>query len=146
MLLRNKKAGLNYEILEQFEAGIELLGLEVKALRSGKGSLDGAHAVVRGDEVYLVNFNLPPYQAENTPNDYQPERARKLLLTKEEIARLAGIEKQKGLTIVPLSVYNKGHKLKVDLGIGRGKKKVDKREDIKRRDIERDIGRKLKAR
>jgi SsrA-binding protein len=146
MLLSNKKARLNYEILEELEAGIELLGYEVKALRGGKGQLDGAHIIVRGAEAFLTNMNLPPYQPNNTPKGYEPERPRKLLLTKDQIAHLAGYEKQKGLTILPLKVYNKGLKLKVVIGISRGKKKADKREDIKRRDTERDIGRKLKRR
>jgi SsrA-binding protein len=145
-LIRNKKARLEYEILESFEAGLELIGLEVKALRQGLGSLEGAHAVVRGGEAYLINMRIPPYQPGNTPKDYDSERSRRLLLTKKEIAELAGSEHQKGLTIIPISVYNKGRKLKVELAIARGKKQHDKRQDLKRRAHERDIERTLKNR
>lgn len=143
-LIENKKARLNYEILEQYEAGIELSGFEVKSLRNKRGSLDGAHVVVRGGEAYLLNAHIPPYQPGNTPKDYDPERNRRLLLTKKEIAELAGAESKKGLTIVPISVYNKKRKLKVSLAIARGKKKYDKREDIKKRDLKRAIDRTLK--
>lgn len=143
-LLENKKARLNYEILEEFEAGIELLGHEVKALRGSQGKLDGAHILVRGGEAYIVGMSVPPYQPSNTPDGYDPERSRKLLLTQKELEKLAAFEGQKGLTIVPLSVYNKGRFLKVDIAIARGKKKFDKRADIKKRDTERDLKRTLK--
>jgi SsrA-binding protein len=145
-ILVNKKIRLNYEILETIEAGIKLLGNEVRTIRQGNGTLDGAHAIVRGNETFLIGMSLPAYQPANALKNYDKERAKKLLLTKKQIRYLSGFDKQKGLTIVPLSVYNKNNKLKVELGIVRGKKKVDKRKDIKRRDIERDIGRKLKAR
>lgn len=140
-LIQNKKAHFNYEIIEKMEAGIELLGFEVKSLKKGQGSLEGSHVTVRGQEVYVINMNIPPYQPANTPNDYDPTRNRRLLLTKKEIARLSGEENQKGLTIVPLSVYNKGRKLKLEIAIVRGKKKYDKRESIKKRDVEREIKR-----
>jgi len=142
--IQNKKARFNYEILDKFEAGISLLGTEVKSLKSKQGSLDGAHVIVRGKEVFLVGASISPYQPANTPKGYDPERPRKLLLTKKEIAVLADTEGKKGLTIVPISVYSKNNKLKLEFGIARGKKKHDKREDIKKRDIERDIGRTLK--
>jgi len=143
--IQNKKVHFNYEILEKFEAGIGLLGLEVKSLKSKQGSLEGAHIIVRGGEVFLVGATIPPYQPSNTPKGYDPERARKLLLTKKEIYVLSDAESKKGLTIVPISVYNKRNKLKLEFGIARGKKKYDKREDIKKRDTERDIGRNLKG-
>jgi SsrA-binding protein len=143
-LIENKKAHFNYEILEKFEAGIELLGHEVKSLKNKQGSLDGAYVLVRGGEVYLVNANIPSYQPANAPNDYDPYRNRRLLLTKKEISELSLAEGTKGLTIVPISVYNKGSKLKLSFGIGRGKKKADKRESIKKRDTERELGRTLK--
>lgn len=127
------------------EAGIELLGFEVKALRNKQGSLDGAYAIVRGSEAFLINGFIPPYQPKNTPKDYDPRRNRKLLFTKKEIAELANAESKKGLTIVPLSVYSKGRKLKVLLAIARGKKKFDKRETLKRRDAKREISRELKG-
>jgi SsrA-binding protein len=143
-LVVNKKVHLNYEILDKYEAGLELLGTEVKSLRAKQGSLDGAHVIVRGDEVFLVGAYIPPYQSGNVGKEYDPQRTRKLLLTAKEVAELAGTEKQKGLTIVPISVYNKGRFLKLSLGVGRGKKKFDKRQDLKKRDVEREIGRTLK--
>lgn len=143
-LIQSRKALFNYEILEKFEAGIELFGFEVKSLRAGQGSLEGAHVVVRGAEAFVTNMTIPPYQVANTPKDYEPGRNRKLLLTKKELVKLAEIEGQKGLTIVPLSVYNKGRKLKMEIGVARGKKKFDKRETIKKRDTERDLRRTLK--
>jgi len=141
---KNKKAGFDYEILEEFEAGISLAGFEVKAIKSGLCSLEGAYIIVRGGEAFLTGANIPPYQPANTPKNYEPDRARKLLLSKKEIATLADAEKSKGLTIVPISMYNKGGKIKVRIGIGRGKKKYDKREAIKKRDTKRDIERELK--
>ena len=143
-LLDNKKAGFKYEFVRTLEAGIELFGFEVKALRQKQGALDGAYAIVRGKEVFLVNAYIPPYQPKNTPKDYDPRRNRKLLLTKSEITELTGVESRKGLTIVPVSVYSKGRKLKVGLALARGKKKYDKRETIKRRDVEREVRRTLK--
>lgn len=144
-LIENKKAHFNYEILEKFEAGIELLGHEVKSLKNKQGSLDGAYVIVRGGEAYLINAHIPPYQPLNNPDDCEPTRNRRLLLTKEEIAELSLAESTKGLTIVPISVYNKGRKLKLSLGIGKGKKKADKRQSIKKRDTERELGRTLKS-
>ena len=140
-LISNRKAHFNYEILEKFEAGIELLGLEVKSLKASQGSLEGAHVVVRGGEAYIVNMNIPPYQPSNTPKDYEPLRNRRLLLTKKEIEELSKEENKKGLTIVPLSVYNKGRKLKLEIALVRGKKQFDKRETIKKRDTEREVRR-----
>ena len=144
-LIQNRKAGFNYEFLEKMEAGIELLGFEVKSLKNKRGSLDGSHVSVKKGEAYVLNLDIPPYQAGNTPSDYDPRRERKLLLTRHEIKKLVDIEKQKGLTIVPISVYTKNNRVKVGLAIARGKKKYDKREIIKKRDTEREIGRKLKG-
>ncbi|MBY0473317.1 SsrA-binding protein SmpB [Patescibacteria group bacterium] len=143
-LIEHKKARLDYEILEEFEAGIELLGHEVKSIRARHGKLEGSHVVVRGGEAYIVGMHIPPYQAANTPDDYDPDRSRKLLLTKKELPELAAYESQKGLTIVPISVYNKGSKLKVKVAVGRGRKKYDKRAVLKKRDTDRDIRRTLK--
>ncbi|MFA6077979.1 MAG: SsrA-binding protein SmpB [Candidatus Paceibacterota bacterium] len=142
--IENKKARFNYEITETFEAGIELLGPEVKSIKGGQGSLEGAYAVVRGGEVFLLGSNIPPYQAQNMPGGYDPLRTRKLLLTKKEILELSHMEKEKKLTMVPLSMYNKKGKIKVSLGIARGKKKFDKRETLKKRDDMREISRTLK--
>ena len=143
-LIEHKKARLNYEVLEEFEAGLELLGGEVKALRAKLGKLDGSHITVRGGEAYLIGASIPPYQSGNTPADYEPMRNRKLLLTKKEIAILGAHESQKGLTIVPLRVYNKGRHLKLALGVARGKKKYDKRATLKERDTKREMQRSLK--
>ena len=143
-LIHNKKVHFDYEILEEFEAGIELLGFEVKSLRAKRGSLEGAHVTIRGGEAFLINAEIPPYQPSNTPKDYDPKRRRKLLLTKKEISLLAGKEAQKGLTLVPISLYTKGRHIKLSFGIARGKKKYDKRETIKKRDTERDVARELK--
>ena len=142
----NRKARFNYEILEKYETGIELLGVEVKSIRSGRMSLEGAFVVVRGGEVFLINSNIPPYQPNNTSKDYDPLRNKKLLLTKKEIATLAGSEKNKSLTIVPISVYNEGKKIKVEIALVKGKKKHDKRESIKKRDTDREIRREYKER
>jgi SsrA-binding protein len=145
-LIYNKKINVDYEVMETFEAGIELLGQEVKSLRGHQGSLLGAHITVRGGEVFLIASNIPPYQVSNTPTDYDPKRNRKLLLTKSQIQQLASLEAKKGLTIVPISMYNKSKKIKVEIAIVRGKKKFDKREDIKKRDIDRDIRREFSDR
>ena len=144
-LVQNKKAHFNYEILERYDAGIELFGPEVKALRDSHGSLEGAHVIVRGGEAYLIGMTIPPYQPGNTPKDYDPMRNRRLLLTKEQIAELSAKESAKGLTIVPISVYNKGRNLKVELAVVRGKKAYDKREVIKKREASRDVLRDIKG-
>jgi SsrA-binding protein len=143
-LIDNKRALFDYTVLEELEAGIELFGFEVKALRAGRGSLRGARVVARGGEAYLVSANIPPWQQANAPKSYDPERPRRLLLNVKEINRVLGAEKEKGLTVVPLSVYNKGAKLKVGIGIARGKKKEDKRQSIRERDEKRRIRRSLK--
>ncbi len=142
----NRKAYFNYEILEKITAGIELLGFEVKAVRAGRITLDGAYATIRGGEAFLIGSGITSLQPKNTPADYDERRNRKLLLTKKEIARLGEVENKNGLTIVVLSVYNAGHKLKVELGIARGKKKSDKRESTKKRESDREINRTLKDR
>ncbi len=136
-LITNKKAYFNYEIADTYSAGMELFGFEVKSLRKGQGSLEGAYATVRGKEVFLIGMFIPPFQEKNAPKDYDPRRNRRLLLTKRQIKELANVEKTKGLTVVPISVYNKGRVLKIDLGVGKGKKKFDKRQSIKKQDTER---------
>src|SRR3990167_2483625 len=112
MLIENRKAKFNYEFLEKLDAGIELFGFEVKSLRAKLGSLEGAYVIVRGNEAFLVNVYIPAYQTKNAPKGYDERRNRKLLLTKKEIHDLAAAEAKKGLTIVPISVYNKGRKIK----------------------------------
>lgn len=144
-LLENKKVHFSYEILTQYETGVELSGAEVKSLRASRGSLDGAHVIVRGGEAFLVGATIQPYQAGNTVKGYDPTHPRRLLLTKGEIAELANEESKKGLTIVPLAVYSKRRKIKVSIAVVRGKKTHDKRETLKKREHERDIMRDVKS-
>jgi len=143
VLAYNSKAHFDYEIIKKFSAGLELLGHEVKSVRNGGASLAGSYVSIRGKEAFLLGANINPYQPKNIAGNYDPRRARKLLLSKAELLTLEKTEATKGLTIVPLSVYNKGRFLKLDLAIARGKKKFDKRQAIKKRDIERETGRKL---
>ena len=142
----NRKARFDYEILEKYESGIELLGSEVKSVRGGRMSLEGAFVIVRGSEAFIINANIPPYQAKNAPSSYDPLRNRKLLLTKKELTELAGSEKNKSLTIVPISVYNKARKIKVEIALVKGKKQFDKRETTKKRDTDREMRREYKGR
>ncbi len=141
---RNKRAYFDYEILEKFEAGISLLGQEVKSVKSGRINLAGSYAILRNGEVWLVGADIPPYQPQNAPQDYDSQRTRKLLLTEKEIKTLMGEVKGTGLTLVPLRSYIKGRLIKLELGLGKGKKKADKRELIKKREAERDIRRTLR--
>ena len=141
----NRKARFNYEILDKYETGIELLGTEVKSVRTGKVSFEGAFVIVRGGECFLINANIQPYQVKNAPKDYDPLRNRKLLLTKKEIAELAASEKNKSLTIIPLSMYNKNRKIKVEIALAKGKKQQDKRQSIKKRETDREIRREHKG-
>jgi SsrA-binding protein len=143
VLIHNRKASFNYEILERFEAGMKLTGPEVKSLRAGQGALDGAFVTVRGAEAFITGMTIPAYQI-NNQDDYDPERPRKLLLTKDEIKRLSELEK--GLTIVPITVYNKGRHIKIEVASVRGKKQFDKRQTIKKRDTERDVRREFRDR
>ncbi len=145
-LVFNKKAGFNYEITDTLTAGIELLGHEVKALRKKQGSLDGSYVTVKDGEAFLVGMQIPPFQAGNTPKEYEERRDRRLLLTKAEIDSLVGHKGQASLTYVPISVYNIGRKIKVRIGLAKSKKKFDKREVIKKRDTNRDVQRELKDR
>jgi len=141
----NRKAKFNYEILEKYETGIKLLGVEVKSVRKGQMSLEGAFIIVRGGEVFLINANIPPYQPKNISKDYDSLRNKKLLLTKKEINKLINNEKNKSLTIIPISVYNKNRKIKVEIALVKGKKKYDKRESIKKRETDREIRREYKG-
>ena len=143
-LVSHKRAPFDYEILETFKAGAALLGTEVKSLRSGQGKLEGAHVVVRGGEAFLVGASIPPFQEANAPKDYDKERARKLLLSQKELARLFTESEKKGLTIVPLKWHNDGRNIKLEIAIARGKKKTDKRQHIKERETKRSIERILK--
>lgn len=137
----NRRAYFDYEILETYEAGIELLGFEVKAAKNGRMNLAGAFVVVRDTNASLVNAAIAPYQPKNTPPDYNPERSRRLLLHKSELKELLGAASRKGLTIVPLKAYTKRNRIKLLIGLGRHKKKGDKREVIKKREAAREIAR-----
>ncbi len=145
-LISNKKAHLRFTPIETYSAGLELIGGEVKSLRSKLGSLEGARVVIRGGEAFIVGMTIPPYQAANTSREYDPERPRKLLLSNQEVAELAAAEARKGLTIVPFSVYNTRGLLKARISIVKGKGKEDRREDLKKKDAEREAGRILKSR
>jgi SsrA-binding protein len=145
-LVEYKKVFLKYAPLESFAAGIELSGQEVKALRNKLGSLDGARVVVRGGEAFIVGMTIPPYQMANADKKYDPERARRLLLAKKEIATLADAESKKGLTIVPIEIYTSHGLLKARIAIVRGKGKADRREDLKKRDAMREAGREVSNR
>lgn len=134
----NRKVLHDYEILEKYEAGLVLVGHEVRSIRNGRISLQGSYVVIRNNEAWLLNANIPPYQAKNTPEKYDPIRSRKLLLNKREIRSLIGKTQQKGLTLAPLRVYNKRGRLKLEFGLGRGKKQYDKRETIKKREFMRE--------
>lgn len=144
VLIDNRKAHFNYEVLEKYEAGIELFGYEVKSVKGGRATLTGSFAIVRGGEVYLTGMQIPPYQVANTPQGYDPIRIRRLLLSKKQIKELADLDSRKGLTLVPLSLYSKGRLIKVELAVVRGKKAYDKRETIKKRDTDREIRREYK--
>ncbi len=137
-LVYNKKAAFNYEILERFEAGIELTGSEVKSLRAGLATFESTYVIIRGGEAWIINMKIPAYQPNNLvgrESSYDPGRNRRLLLTKPEIAKLASLGT--GLTIVPITMYNKGRHIKVEIATVRGKKAFDKRETLKKRDTER---------
>lgn len=142
--IENKKARLEYEFLETYEAGIALFGHEAKALRAGKASLVGSRVMIRGGEAYLVGATISPYQEGNTPKSYDPERSRRLLLSRKEIRELEGAESQKGLTLVPIMVYNEKRFIKLSFGLARKKKKHDKRATLKDRDAKRSMDRTLK--
>ncbi|HJN62245.1 MAG TPA: SsrA-binding protein SmpB [Candidatus Parcubacteria bacterium] len=143
-LAENKKAYFNYEILEKLEAGLVLIGQEVKSIKLGRINLAGSYVVLKGNEFFLVGSNVPPYQPKNALPDYEPQRPRKLLLKKAEIKYLIGKSSQKSLTLVPLKVYTKRGKIKIEFAIVRGKRKSDKRERIKKRESDREIRRAMK--
>lgn len=143
--IENRKAYFNYSIEDTYEAGIELTGAEVKSIRGGNGNINSAFCVVRGGEAFILGMHIPPYQLKNTSEGYDPDRTRKLLLSKKEIKKLGEKDDIKGLTLVPLSVYSKGPYIKVSVAIARGKRTIDKRETIKKRDLDREICRTLKT-
>lgn len=144
-MIVNKKASFNYEILERYEAGVVLTGAEVKALRNNLAHLTSAYVIIRDNQPYLKGAHISPYQVANTESGYNPERERALLLSKKELTEITKALNTAGLTIVPIKWYNKKRKIKLEIALVRGKKKVDKRGAIKARDVKRDIDRTLKS-
>ena len=144
-LIENRKAYHDYEILEKFEAGLELKGFEVKALKNGRGSLAGSRVIIRGNEAFIVGMDIPPYQSANTPKNYDSQATRRLLLKKKEIAYLNGKSNEAGLTLISLGIYTKKGFLKLAFAIGRGLKKYDKRARIKEKEVKRKIDREIKG-
>jgi SsrA-binding protein len=142
LIAQNRKARHDYAVLDTYEAGVMLTGTEVKSLRLGRASLVDGFATIDDGEVYLRNVHIPEYEQGSWTN-HEPRRVRKLLLHKEEIARLIGKTKESGLTLVPLSLYFSAGKVKVELALARGKRSYDKRQDLARRDADREVARAL---
>lgn len=143
-LAYNKRANYDYEILDKYEAGLVLFGHEVKSIKTGNISLKGAFVTIKNNttsnpELYLINAFVPLYKKSSNIDNYEAERSRKLLLHKNQLKRLIGKKQEQGLTLVPIKVYTKHNLVKLEFGIGRGKKKIDKRETIKKRDVDRKI-------
>jgi SsrA-binding protein len=139
--LRNKKASFDYEFLETIEAGLKLSGSEVKSIKARHGSLSGAYVAVIGGDVVLLGAHIPAWQEKNAPTGYDPYQTRILLVHKKELFYILRSLQTKGLTIVPISLYNKGRYIKIQLAISKGKKNFDKRESIKKRDLDREMRR-----
>lgn len=139
LIAENRKARFDYLIEETIEAGIKLLGFEVKSAKHGKLELAGSYVIIRGGEAWLINSKIAAEQPKNSPTDYDPSRIRKLLISKKEISRLAGLLDQKTYSAVALSAKVKKNLIKIEIGVGRSKKKSDKREAIKKRDVLREI-------
>lgn len=142
----NKRAYFDYEILEKYEAGIELFGFEVKSIKTGHLSLLGSFVIIKESQVFLLNAYIPPYQPKNTSSNYNPSRTRKLLLKKSEIKILLGKSKEKRLTLIPLKVYTKRGKIKIEIGLAKSKRKFEKREKLKEKDREREMEREMTPR
>lgn len=140
----NRKARFLYDILETYEAGVQLTGTEVKSIREGKLNLQDGYALIRNGEAWLINVHISPYISSSQYFNHDPRRTRKLLLHRQEIRKLIGKVEQQGLTLVPLKVYLKRGLVKVSIGLAKGKKLHDKREDLKRRQDQREIQRAMK--
>ncbi|GAX37439.1 SsrA-binding protein SmpB [Nodularia sp. NIES-3585] len=141
----NRQARYLYEILETFEAGVELVGTEVKSIRAGRVNLQDGYALIRNGEAWLINVHISPYNASSQYFNHEPRRTRKLLLHSKEIRKLIGKVEQEGLTLVPLKMYLKRGWVKVSIALGKGKKLHDKRESLKRRQDQRDMQRAMKT-
>lgn len=144
-LAYNKRAVFDYEFLEKLEAGLQLLGTEVKSIRAGHMSLRGAFVTIHNEETYLTNATVPPWQVKNAPGDYDPLRPRKLLIKKSELKRLIGAKQAQGLTIIPIRVYTNHGKIKCEIALARGKKRFEKKEQKREQDIQRDVDRLLRG-
>ncbi len=144
-IVKNRKARFNYEIIEDHEAGISLVGSEVKSLRDKKVNLTDAYCTFRKNELFMINCRIEPYDKAVTQFAPEPTRSRKLLMHRRELDRLKGKLQQKGWIMVPLKMYFKNNKVKVLVGVGKSKKKFDKRQTIKERDIKRETDREMKA-
>jgi SsrA-binding protein len=142
IIAQNRKARHDYAVVDTYEAGVMLTGTEVKSLRLGRASLVDGFATIDDGEVFLRNVHIPEYEQGSWTN-HEPRRVRKLLLHKEEINRLIGKTKESGLTLVPLSLYFSEGKVKVELALARGKRSYDKRQDLARRDADREVARAL---
>lgn len=140
----NRKAKFDYEALDKFEAGLELTGAEVKSIRDGGAKIDTGHIVVKDDNLWLIGANIAPYKRAAKIDDYDPMRTRKLLMHKKEIKQLMGKLSEKGLTAVPISIYTRGNRIKLELWLARGKKAFEKKQKIKERDINRETNRFLR--
>jgi SsrA-binding protein len=143
-LAYNKRANFDYEILDSYEAGLVLFGHEVKSVKTGHVSLKGSYVTIKKSghtipEIYLINAHISLYKKASNVKNYEPTRPRKLLLKKNEIKHLIGKKDEQGLTLVPIKIYTKHSKIKLEFGIGRGRKKYDKREVIKKREVDRSI-------
>lgn len=138
-IAENRRARFDYEIEEAIEAGIELIGPEVKSAKNGHFQIAGARVLIRGGEAFLVNSHIPPYQPKNMPAGYEEDRSRKILLTRDEIKRFTGALQEKGRMLIPLRAYLKHGFIKLELGLARTRKKSDKREAIKKRAHDREI-------
>lgn len=143
-ITENRRYSYDYEILETYEAGLALFGFEVKAIKTGHVSLTGSFVTLKNKELFLTNALIPPYQPANVPVDYDQSRPRKLLLKRPEINSLIGKLKAKGLTLVPIRLYTKKNRIKLEFAVAMGKRKIDKREKIKKRDLEREEGRRFR--
>lgn len=142
--VRNKKAGFDYTVQDTFETGIELLGTEVKSVKAQHGSLSGSHVTVLNGELYLLGAHIPAWQEKNVPATYDAYRTRKLLVHNKELLELAKVIKTKGLTIIPISLHNKGSLIKLTIAVAKGKKVADKRNTLKERADKKDMDRAIK--
>jgi SsrA-binding protein len=144
LICDNRQARYLYEILETYEAGIQLIGTEVKSIRAGRVNLQDGYVLIRNGEAWMINVHISPYQASGQYFNHEPRRTRKLLLNRKQINKLIGQIEQKGLTLIPLKMYFKGGWIKVSIGLAKGKKLHDKRETTKRRDDQREMARAMK--